>query len=245
MVSRLGIRSLPSSGSRYVFDVTIPDFWTTRAFVIYEEIGKEIDLRIEGVGDGTFWVTDSAGEVLVDNSLESGALTVGSYGPHFLMVSIASGDSGQFELTSNVPLYPLEDPDDGRGIDVGETLAGYMDSPADYDYFSIDLRRGQTILVEAHSLLLDLELWIDFPGSSPEQLVYDNDSGRGTFGDSPSIVYRAPTTGTHTIAIADYYGTGGGGYLISVQEAPEDARAVGNPAGPRHGDERIRRYACL
>ena len=220
----LGDRRLPPPGGLAQFDLTIPTFWDTRSFIIDEAPGTAVEIQMSGRADGTFWVFDSLGNGLANidlglSGVESASFTLEQPGPHFVHFSIASGDYGEFTITSNVGLTPIQDPDEGRRIEVGETVIGNLDSTADIDYFTIDLEAGETVYIEADSLNVDMQLGITFAGWTSNQLVFDDDSAGGMSGVNAGLVYRAIKSATHFIGLSDATSGGIGGYFLSVSEA--------------------------
>ncbi len=216
--------------------------WDTRAFALDAEVGTILEVNIEGSGDGWFHVSNSFGPILEVND----GYTGGEYGSveiladdiHFLQVAMASGDTSRLGLSSNVRLKPLNDPDDGRTIEVGETVTGNLDHLSDWDWFSIHLKEGETVRIVTDSLNVDTFIYVDFPKSRNNQTVFDDDSGGGLGGNS-ELVYRAPHTGEYFIAIADAEGTSIGGYYLSVESAREGTETVIVPPSPQLVDSRF------
>ena len=124
----------PVGRGSFEVDVNLRNYWDARAFVFDAAEGTLLEVGLEGPGDGWFHVADSLGPILeVDNAytgIEYGTAELLTSGVHFLQVEMASGDSSGFDLTSSVRLRPLNDPDDGRTIAVGETAAGSLDHPS-------------------------------------------------------------------------------------------------------------------
>ncbi len=237
----LGDRRLPPPGGLTNFGLTIPTFWDVRSFVIYEPPGAAIEIQMESSADGTFWVVDSLGNLLanVDAELsgtESAKFTLEQPGPHFVQFSIASGDYGEFTIASNVPLTPIEDPDDGGRIAVGQTVIGNLDSPEDVDFFIVSLEEGETVYVEADSLNANMYLTIGFPGWTSNQLVFDDDSAGGLRGVNAGVVYRAIKSAPHFIVLGDAVGSNTGGYFLSVREALPGEAPVAIPPSPEFVD---------
>ena len=196
---------------------------------------------MESSADGTFWVVDSLGNLLanVDAELsgtESAKFTLEQPGPHFVQFSIASGDYGEFTIASNVPLTPIEDPDDGGRIAVGQTVIGNFDSPEDVDFFIVSLEEGDTVYVEADSLNANMYLTIGFPGWTSNQLVFDDDSAGGLRGVNAGVVYRAIKSAPHFIVLGDAVGSNTGGYFLSVREALPGEAPVAIPPSPEFVD---------
>ena len=222
----LGQRSLPQGPGSTSFDLELRNLWDTRGFVFEGEEGSVVEIEIEGAGDGMFTVSTPSETVLEVDDTESGVeratLELSTGGVHFLQVEMAAGgDPSRFRITSSVRLKPLNDPDDGRALVIGDTIAASLDHPADWDWYSIDLREGDTVRVSADSLNVDTLMYVAFPGSGNGQTVSDDDSGGGLFGLNSEIVYRAPHTGEYFIVIREAVVDSNGGYFLSVEIAPE------------------------
>ena len=128
--SGLGDRRLPVGRGSFDIDLDLRNYWDARAFVLDATAGTVLEVGIEGSGDGWFHVSDPFGSILeVDDGytgVEYGAVELLTSGVHFLQVEMASGHSSGFDLSSSVRLVPLNDPDDGRTVAVGETVAGSL-----------------------------------------------------------------------------------------------------------------------
>ena len=237
LASELGDRRLPVGRGTFEIDLGLRNYWDTRAFVLEATAGTILEVEIEGPGDGWFHVSDALGPILEVNDgyagIEYGAMELLTSGVHFLQVEIASGDSSSFELSSSVRLKPLNDPDDGRIVMVGETVAGSLDHFSDLDWYSIRLNEGETVNISTDSLNVDTVIFVDFPRSRNNQLVSDDDSGGGLSGTNSELVYRAPHTGEYFIAVAEAVGTGFGGYYLSVERAREGTETVSVPPNPK------------
>ena len=154
-------------------------------------------------------------------------------GIHFLQVEIASGSGSSFDLASNVRLKPLNDPDDGRIIEVGDTIAGSLDYFSDWDWYSIHLNEGETVKISTDSLNVDTTIAVDFPNSRKNQVVFDDNSGGGLYGINAELVYRTPKSGEYYIAVSDPTTSGSGGYYLSVEQARAGTETVVVPASPQ------------
>ena len=66
-------------------------------------------------------------------------------------------------LASTIRLKPFHDPDDGRTIVIGETVAGNIDFHFDWDWYSIRLEEGETVTISTDSTNVDTLLYVDFP----------------------------------------------------------------------------------
>ena len=235
--SGLGDRRSPVGPGSFGFDLDLRNYWDTRAFVLDAPAGTMLEVEIEGPGDGWFHVSDAFGPILeVDDDLtgvESGTVNLLTSGLHVLQVEMASGESSGFELSSSVRLRPLNDPDDGRTVAVGETVAGSLDHHRDWDWYSLRLNEGETVRVSTESLNVDTVIYVDFPKSRNNQVVSDDDSGGGLFGLNSELVYRAPHSGEYVIAVSDAEGASFGGYYLSVEPASQGTETVVVPPSPQ------------
>ena len=225
--SELGDRRLPVGDGRYEFEIKLRHLWDTSEFVFEAEEGTTVDIEIQGEGDGKFSVFDSFGLVLdVDDGytgVESAEVEIMTGGIHFLQVEMASsGEPSRLHVTSSVGLKPLEDPDDGRSIVIGDTIPASLDFPGDRDWYSISMHEGDTVRVYTDSLSVDTLLYVGSSESEYHEFVSDDDSGGGLFGLNSEIVYRAPHTGEYFVVVTEAVEDASGGYYLSVETVPED-----------------------
>ncbi len=237
LTSELGDRRLPVGRGSFEVDINLRNYWDTRAFALYATAGTLLEVEIEGSGDGSFRVSDAFGSLLEVNDgytgIEYGAVELLTDGVHFLQVEMASGDSSRFDLSSSVRLKPIIDPDDGRTIAVGETVAGNLDHFSDWDWYSIRLNQDETVRISTDSINVDSLIYVDFPNSRDNQFVFDDDSGGGLYGTNSELVYRAPNTGEFFIAVTSSMQYGFGGYYLSVERARQGTETVVVPPGPQ------------
>ena len=240
--SGLGDRRLPVGRGSFEVDLDLRNYWDTSAFVLDATAGTILEVGIEGSGDGWFHVSDPFGLILEVNDgytgVEHGAVELLTGGVHFLQVEMASGESSSFDVSSSVRLIPLNDPDDGQAVAVGETVAGSLDHLLDWDWYSVRLNEGQTVRIATDSINVDTVLYVDFPKSRNNQVVSDDDSGGGLGGNS-ELVYRAPHTGEYFIAVTEAEGNSSGGYYLSVEAAREGTETVSVPPSPQTVDSRF------
>ena len=242
--SRLGDRRIPLDGGETRHENTLEHFVAERVYVINEPPGTEINLELTGELAGYFVVKDSDGRRLLvsskdENEAASDSLVVEGREPLFVVVHrypvvvpqypMAQGD---FTLKSSHPLKYHHDPDDGRMIQVGDTVYGNIDFPGDWDYFLLDLSKGETVEATNTSPVLDLVLTfyaldrdgqIDF-GAVDTELLHVGDS---------STVYRAPRTGSYLLwAYRDSSGAPSG-YVFELKPAEPDLALTYTPRGSR------------
>ena len=236
-MSGQGDRRFSAGGGGFEFGVELANIWDSRTFVLDAAAGTILQAEIEGPGDGVFRVYDAYGLLLeVDDGetgIESGVVELAADGIHYLKVEMFTGESSAFDLTSTIRLKPFHDQDDGRTIAVGETVVGNIDLPFDVDWYSLRLEEGETVRISTDSINVDTLLYVDFPNSREDQLVFDDDSGGGLFGINSELVYRAPATGEYLITVGDAVGGGFGGYYLSVEQAPVGSETVYVPTGPQ------------
>ena len=241
--SGMGDRWLPVGGGSFDFDIDLLNYWDARTFVLDAPAGTILEVSIEGSGDGWFHVSDPFGLILVVDDgytgIEYETVEVLTSGVHFLQVEMASGDSSKFDLASSIRLNPLNDPDDGRAIAVGDTIAGNLDYFFDWDWYSINLKEGETVRIFTDSLNVDTIIYVDFSGSLDDQVVSDDDSGGGLFDLNSELVYRAPKTGEYFIAVTEAVGDNFGGYYLSVERARDHTGTVYVPSSPQEEDSRF------
>ena len=224
----LNSRSLSEGKPEFEFQVDLQNCWDTKAF--FTKGGTSLEAEINGPGYGMFSVYDAIGSVLLTASneytgIEFGRVEqLGGY-PNFLQVQMGSGESSGFDLTSNIALHPIDDPDDGQSIAVGETVGGSIDHFRDIDWYSIRLEGG-TVRISTDSLNVDTFLFVDFPHFRNNQAISDDNSGGGLFETNSELVYRALQSGEYYIS--DFESGGGQLWrLLPVGEACRGWRGDG------------------
>ena len=241
--SELGDRRLPTGSGAFEFSIELANYWDTRAFLLDATAGTALEVEMEGPGDGGFRVSDPFEAILEEDDgytgVESGTVEPLTSRIHVLQAGMLSGDSSGFELSSSVRLRPLNDPDDGQPVTVGETVAGSLDHPSDRDWYSIRLKEGETVRISTDSVNVDTAIFVDFPGSRVNQIVSDDNGGGGLFGTNSELVYRAPHSGEYVIAVSDAGRGAFGGYYLSVEPAREGTQTVVVPPGPQLVDSRF------
>ena len=136
-------------------------------------------------------------------------------GPHILRVENLSG-GGEVRLRSNIDLTPWPDPDDGRTLVRESTVTGNADYPGDFDWYRVDLGKGQAITIDVDAIAFDPVLMIDAPDGLGYVQAIDDDSGGGLFGTNPRIVFTAGEAGSFFVIVGDAGATGPGAYRLTV-----------------------------
>ena len=219
------------------FDGGLRNPWDSKLFLFDLTAGDSVEIEIACEKQVRFNVTDLGGNVLLDvdngfGGMEQGSAVALMDGHHFLTVHTPAHSSACFELSADVPMVPFSDPDDGRRLKLPETIAGNIDYPGDRDWYSILLEEGELVRISADSLNMDTILHVDFPGSSVNQVLQDDDSGGGLFDTNSELVYRAPATGEYLVVVEGYSGWdvwNRGGYFLSVDRAPPGTEAATVP----------------
>ena len=224
-VDGLGERPLPTEGGQIEHEGTLENPWDERTYVLNEPWGTSVEVEASSENDVALLLLDAYGMVVMEadegtTGTESGSATTEMDAPYFLIVGQASADPGAFELTSNQELVPFEDPDDHIALSVGETIQGGLDYPGDLDVFTVDLDSGQTVDIIVESMMIDPYVLVDYPGAPEEEVVADDDSGRGPFGAAAWLTFTAAQTGSHFIVVRDSYDGFVGGYYLTLMPEP-------------------------
>ena len=206
--SQLGDRRVPLEGATLSHEIALENLWAQSSYVIDELPGSVIDIDFKGDQGGELAIVNSLSSLLLyldsgNSGAATGSFAVEYRGPNFLIVQRWSETPSKFTLTSSHRLIPIHDPDDGRQIQVGESVLGNMDFPGDTDYYLVDLNEGQTIEVAVSSILVNSFLTIYYEGAGLEQMIVDHDSGGGFFRQDSKIVYRAPHMGRYFVVVQD------------------------------------------
>lgn len=188
-------------------------------------------------GDADGGVISDGGPRIGDGADASGspghafrAFTIDADGPFF--VAVTADPRGTVEVSANVPLAALADPDDGAPLaaaagtaasdDDGAieatagTRAASMDYPGDVDAFTLALREGQTAVVTVETLNFVPDIVVDHatrPGLAPPLLDTRIDSPLGL---AARAAFTAAESTTYLIVVRDLDGVGTGGYFVHV-----------------------------
>ena len=219
-----------------------PTYYYHRRFLVLEPIGTVVDIDLTGnASDLDFSLQPFLGledgyqryqRTVNEIHHRAGSVELKSEGPHLLTIrytpsySLEGTDEfGEVRLRSNYRLQPLHDPDDGKTISVGDTIAGSADFPMDNDWFRIGLMEGEAVLISGESVAsysYGMSMGVDFPGSRETQKVLRRGEGGGILSANDfSIVYRAPHSGDFFIEVS-----ANAGYYLTVEMAPAGAEPV-------------------
>ena len=190
-------------------------------YIVNDPSDTLVSILVDSNNDAAISVIDANGNVVIYadarlSGVESGSGITKVEAPYFVVVSQYTEGPGIFRVSSDRSLVLYDDPDDGREIAVGHTVAGALDYPTDVDYFVINLSAGESVEISVTSVMVDPLIAVDYLGATEDQVARDNDSGGGIFGQDSSLDYTAPKTGTYFIVIEDAVGTKVGGYFLTV-----------------------------
>lgn len=220
-VNSFSDRDLATNASDDPIRFTLNNFYDQRAFIVREPLGASIDVDVTGINDAVIDVYDTSGLYIdtfdiSESGSESGVFEVDFEIPFIVVTSQLNLGLGEFEIGGSVDLALQNDPDDGRLLSRGRTIAGNMDYPADVDMFELDLEEGETVTIRVESLNFDPDLVIDSPDNTEEALAYDDDSAGGLFGTDSELTFTAPTSDRYIVSVADVNFAEVGGYFLII-----------------------------
>jgi hypothetical protein len=194
--------------------------WQEHIFVFESPLYSDVSFDATSDADAslTFATIDGLEIATADETVEGEERIddlISYAGPHVLRVENLSG-SGEVRLRSNVGLTPWPDPDDGRTLVRESTITGNIDYPGDFDYFRVDLGKGQAITIDVDAIAFDPLLMIDAPDGLGYVQAIDDDSGGGLFGTNPRIVFTAREAGSFFVIVGDAAVSGPGAYRLTV-----------------------------
>ena len=194
-ITVLGYRDLPDNGERSrEHEFLLRDRWDTATFV---SEGSNHTLEFDSFRDVEYGFFDihGTGAFSPDFRTAQEGLTDRCCitGPGFVEVRQRFDIERQVTLKSATPLVRRTDPDDGRQIRIGETIAGAMDTPGDIDRYTIDLEAGESVAIQMSALR-----WLSVTIDHAEAPPYESGSGEVYFDE---VKYRAPIDSIYTIAV--------------------------------------------
>ncbi|MDE2716770.1 MAG: serine protease, partial [Chloroflexota bacterium] len=194
-ITVLGHRDLPNirEGSRE-HRFLLRDQWDTATFV---SKGSTHTIEFDSYRDVEYGFFDINGvgafrpdfRTVQDGLTDRCCIT----GPGFIEVKQRFDIERQVTLKSATPLVRRTDPDDGRLLRFGETIAGVIDTPGDIDRYTIDLFGGESVAIRIFGLNRML-VTIEYDDAPP----YDIGSDEVYFDE---IKYRAPINATYTVTL--------------------------------------------
>ena len=221
--SGIGPRWISTEGGALRHDLTLQNYYDDRAYVINEPRNTVVRFSLLGQNDGKLAIYDALGlngatfDLYDITGFEFGAYLIGKYNPHFLVVRQNGLTPSTFTVAANYNLIPVDDPDQGKQLQVGQSITGNIDYPSDVDYFVIDLERGETVEVLAQSLLADMLLTVSL--GSPALSISDDDS-IGLLKRDSRVLFRAPLKARYYIVVQTFQPEAPGGYVVAVNRTP-------------------------
>lgn len=219
-IGELSNRLPPQSRGKDVYQLEFENVWQEHIFVFESPLYSDVSFEASSDADAslTFSTIDGLEIASADETTEGEERIddlVSYAGPHVLRVENLSG-SGEVRLRSNLDLTPWPDPDDGRTLVREATVSGNADYPGDFDWYRVDLGKGQAITIDVDAIAFDPVLMIDAPGGLGYVQAIDDDSGGGLFGTNPRIVFTAGEAGSFFVIVGDAGATGPGAYRLTV-----------------------------
>jgi S1-C subfamily serine protease len=137
-------------------------------------------------------------------------------GPYLAKVETTGADAVTVALDSTLGLTPLDDPDDGAPIAIGEPHDGLADYAGDLDWYLLHLDAAQRVVIRSSSSSLDTALFVD-DVVTDRTLAQGTDSG-GPLGVDDEVTFQAPAGGDYRIVV-DTGSIGFGAYRLEVDGA--------------------------
>ena len=119
------------------------------------------------------------------------------FAPWFVIVNQPFDLTRDVVMSSSDPLVRHYDPDDGRQISIGQSVAGIFDTVFDIDPYTILLKEGERITLELTLGLSDAIVTIDHPDAAP----YETFVAEAGWLDTQEFEFRTPQAARYTIAV--------------------------------------------
>ena len=222
--------------------------WDTKTFMHDESSDTPLNIRFEATQDiesanlhPQGWTYLGEDESTVFFSTQTGKGLYGKGVPAFIILRQQFDLERHVRFTSSVPLVLHTDPDDGRELNIGDTVVGIFDTPVDIDTYTIQLSRGQRFGIRLRSVPTEVaKMTVDYPGAAHYEVVTIDERDDSRTDEGVAIEYRAPVDGIYTIAVEPTRLQGPSGYTLEVAShfserlpvrfrRPEDA--FGSPVG--------------
>lgn len=219
-IGELGDRLPPQGNGADVQIVSFENVWQDHVFVFESPLYSDVSFEASSDLDVSLMLTTIDGLEIAsaDDTIDGDEAIeelITYRGPYLIRIENFSGP-GEARLSSSVDLVEWPDPDDGRSLTRDSTITGNADYPGDFDWYLVDLGKGQSITIDVDSIAFDPVLMVDGPEALGYVYAVDDDSGGGLFGTNPRIVFTARETGTFIVIVADSGSTGPGAYRLTV-----------------------------
>ena len=219
-IGGLGDRLPPQGSGTDAATVSFENVWEDYVYVFEAPLYSDVSFEASSDDDVSLMLNTIDGlEIALADETVDGDESVNELityrGPYLLRIETFTGP-GDAQLRSSEDLVEWPDPDDGRTITRNTTITGNADYPGDYDWYLVDLGKGQAITIDVDSIAFDPVLMVDGPEGLGYVQAVDDDAGGGLFGTNPRIVFTARETGTFIVVVADSGMTGPGAYRLTV-----------------------------
>ena len=217
----LGSRVLGDLVGETVNSTVIPNFLAEAVFTFDGEAGDPHTFNISADHPSSAYVTAADG--FLEGSLEDTddgdqiEVELGIDGTFFLSVIPIIDYDVTVDISTDVQLRLMSDPDHAVDLSAGMTYFGNADYPGDWDWFGMELQEGDEITILVTTAAMDPGIAVDWVGNSGDEFVaIDSDSAGGVLGYDAEVTFTAPVTGSYIISITDESSYGPGGYILEV-----------------------------
>ena len=219
--SPFGSRFLSTDGGGKEHEFQLDGRWDTAVFW-----GKHstASLEFEAPWDVEYGLFNQQGYESFKPTFRSTRLGVGDtccpIGPWFVVVNQPFDLARNVTMSSSVPLVRYHDPDDGKQIGIGHSVAGVFDTARDIDPYTIFLREGDRIKLDLTLGLSDAIVTIDHAEAAPYE-VFVVEAG---WQDTHEFEFRAPRDAKYTIAVRRHPETRRypSGYVLEISRSAAD-----------------------
>ena len=153
-ISDLGSRIPSGTGEgSQEHEFVLSGSWDTKTFIFRKSSEPLVDIKVEAGDDVEYAVVNVFGGTLYGpltgrhfrTARQRMSPIYGWDSPSFLVVRQRLDREQTVRVKSTVPLERYADPDDGRELKIGVTVAGVFDTPVDVDRYTITMHRDQQI----------------------------------------------------------------------------------------------------
>ena len=146
-VGGLGDRLPPQGSGTDVMTVSFENVWEDHVYVFEAPLYSDVSFGASSDDDVSLMLNTIDGlEIASADETVDGPESVNELityrGPYLLRIETFTGP-GEAQLRSSEDLVEWPDPDDGRTITRDTTITGNADYPGDYDWYLVELGKGQ------------------------------------------------------------------------------------------------------
>ena len=222
--AELGDRGWDEPRQTGPISIVLRTYWSEQAFVIDAQRGAEVTITARSANDIAVAMVDLSGRTIAEadeteQDAESVTATLDGTPPYLFIVKQFMEDEAGVVIEADVELIPIDDPDDGAFLQVPARRAAALDYPNDVDYFHLPMRAGETVRIRVDSTAVDPYVIVDYLFS--DDVISDDDSGGGVFGEHAELVLRADGDRTYRVVIDGVHRGEMGGYTLTIE--PEES----------------------